>query len=96
MLQGESPGRTEVSVVIAAADNPCIAVSLAAVVEISTDELRVDVLNVVVYTGAVWMEAAESVSLDAIAEPKAQLKSSITREGGTAYIVVYAEFNDGM
>lgn len=52
-------------------------------------------LSVVIYTGAVWTTTTGAVALDATIVPMIQLKSSITAEGDTANIVVYAEFDDG-
>merc|ERR1712185_752672 len=53
-------------------------------------------LTVVVYTGAVWETPELSTyALGDAAEPRLQLKSSLTAEGQRADVVCYAEYLDG-
>ena len=80
LLQGLYPGTSQVSVVIAAPGNPSVVLPRAVDVEVTTEKVRIESLNVVVYTGAVWVAAPGVVSADAVVEPRIQLKNSITRE----------------
>ena len=95
VLSGIKPGSVEVSVLIAST-NPSVSVQAPAVHAVVDTKVTIDVLSVVIYTGAIWDDAPGSVALDSSVEPTMQLKSSITAEGDLGYIVVYAEYADGM
>ena len=62
---------------------------------VTDDAVVIELLSVVVFTGASWENSAGSVALNAVIEPMVQVKSSMTKEGDLAYVIVYAEFDDG-
>ena len=97
VLQGHTPGIAEVSVVLYGGEHESVSLESAiSSVQVSLETPAVvEDLTVVVFTGASWIESVGNVGLSDQGKTMVQLQHELSAEGDTAWVAIYANFDDG-
>jgi hypothetical protein len=92
---GIEAGSATISVTTPNLVHPGITVSAPIAVTVTSAVVAVTSLQVIVYSGAIWVSSAGSVVSASSILAQVQLLHSLKSEGNTANVVVYAIFADG-